>query len=88
MKAERPAGKLRDPESRTKAHDSGTERGWVCATECLGDKRVPLHRVIESQRFPVVELKSSLSNQQKTQKGLKKVSFNHSSNPENSNIRS
>lgn len=72
VKAERPAGKLRDPESLTKAHDSRIERGWVCTTGCLGDKRIPLHRVIESQRFPVVELKSSLSNQQKHKKASRK----------------
>lgn len=72
VKAERPAGKLRDPESLTKAQDSRIERGWVCTTGCLGDKRVPSHEVIESQRFPVVELKSSLSNQQKYKKASRK----------------
>lgn len=72
VKAERSAEKLRDPESLTKAQDSRIERGWVCTTGCLGDKRVPSHKVIESQRFPVVELKSSLSNQQKHKRASRK----------------
>lgn len=72
VKAEKPAGKLRDPESLTKAQDSRIERSWVCPTGCLRDKRVPSHKVIESQRFPVVELKSSLSNQQKHKRASRK----------------